>query len=150
MEIIQISVTQIQQDPNGAALFEAYSKESRNKDLPKHNPNWDLYHHMENSGMMRVFGAYADHSLVGFIVILLAPMPHYSHQIATVESFYVDPEYRSYGAGKRILKVAEDYAREMGSPVLYVTAPTGGRLDLAMPTLGYRPTNTIYCRKLNG
>jgi GNAT superfamily N-acetyltransferase len=149
MEIIDINVSHIKDDPEAVALLAAYSEESRNKDLPSHDPDWAMYERMEQSGMMKLFGAFADGKIVGFIVVLMAPMPHYSTRIGTVESFYVHPDYRSFGTGKKILKVAEDYVRAQGSPVLYVTAPKGGRLDQAMNQFGYRPTNTIYCRRLN-
>ena len=149
MEIIDISVDTIKNNPNGVAMLAAYSEETRNKDLPMHDPDWSLYEKMEAAGMIKLFGAFSEAKFVGFIVVLMSPLLHYSKQVATVESFYVEPEFRSYGTGKKLLRKAEDYARSLGSPVLYVTAPRDGRLEAALPSFGYKPTNTLFCRRLS-
>jgi GNAT superfamily N-acetyltransferase len=71
-------------------------------------------------------------------------MPHYSVRIAVGESFFVSAEHRKTGAGLKLLKAAEDYAKEINSSGLLISAPLGGNLAEILPHVGYVETNRVF------
>jgi len=147
-EVRKVTVQQVAFAPNLQALFDAYAAEAKNKDLPPHKPNLQAYEQMEKSGILHVFGAYHGADLVGFVTMLVTIMPHYNMRMATVESFFVDGDYRKGGTGQKLLDSAEAYAKLIDAPALFVCAPVGGRLADALPLMGYRETNRVFFRSL--
>lgn len=149
MIIRKATVEDMEGDKNLSQLITDYADEAKNKDLPKQDPNFETYRVMEKMGVLHIFAAQSDDQVVGFITLLITPVPHYSQPIATSESFYVAPAHRKSGTGRKLLDAAEELAKEKGAAGLFISAPTGGRLEKAMPIMGYRPSNTVFFRSLS-
>ncbi len=115
--------------------------------LPNLNPNADMYIHMENVGVLHTMGAFIDDLLVGFITILSPVMPHYSSVLAIMESFFVSKEFRSSGAGLKLLYEAEKHARDRCSPGLLISAPLGKTLEGILPRCGYKEVYTTFFKR---
>lgn len=147
-EIRKVTIEQHFAEPNIAELWELYAEESKIKGLPPHNPQRQMYEAMENMGILHIWGAYDDGKLVGFVVLLVNIVPHYSVAMSTLESFFVHRYYRKGGTGSKLLQAAEAKAKELGAFCMLVSAPTGGRLEKAMPMFGYRHTNTTFMKEL--
>ena len=131
-------------------LIQAYADESAIDGMPRIKMHVETYKALEQCGAGVAFGAFDEHNtIVGFIQVLTHTLPHYSAQVSVTESFYVTPECRKTGAGLRLLRMAEDYAREAGSVGLLVSAPTGGRLAAVLPNAGYAETNRVFFRNLS-
>src|ERR1019366_10209680 len=101
------------------------------------NPSasFPLYKQLESAGALTVFGAFIEQILIGFITILAPLNPHYSVRLPVVESFFVAKEYRKFGAGLKLLKHAELWAKGIGSGIL-VSAPFGSDLAKLLPRRG--------------
>lgn len=149
--IRKCTVDQIMLSPDFAVVGTEYEATMGNPVLPSPmeqlTGKLETYRSMEASGMLHAFGAFHGEQLVGFLSLIMPIMPRYSTMIAVSESYYVLREYRSTGAGLRLLKAAEDLAFGRGSPGIYVSAPWGGALGTVLERRGYTASNVIYFKK---
>lgn len=134
--------------PNRVALMEEYAQESRTDELPPIDVQWEHYKAMENIGIFMPIGAFIGEEMIGFVCVICNILPHFGALFAVTESFFVASAHRKSGAGLRLLRAAEQKAREMGSPCLMVSAPRGGVLEQIMPRMGYRHSNSVFVRRL--
>lgn len=146
--IRQCKVADIQHASNIEALMQEYASESHVIELPAPNVQWGHYQAMEGMGTLGAIAAFKGDELIGFVGIISNKLPHHGATIAIVESFFVAKEHRKSGSGLRLLRAAEQYAIDVGSPCLLVNAPHGGSLEMVMPRMGYRHTGTVFCRGL--
>lgn len=147
--IRRITFNELCGDPEFQKLVDEYADESAIKGMPEKNPDSNAYQTMERLGMQHFFAAYDDETLVGFVTVLVTPVPHYSCKMGSTESFFVAKEYRKTGLGLRLLREAEACAIEHGAAGFFVSAPSGGRLADVMPRIkGYRETNRVFFRSL--
>jgi GNAT superfamily N-acetyltransferase len=102
---------------------------------------------MESAGFLKIFGAF-DPELIGFASLLLTVLPHYGKKVATVESLFVMPEYRTIGAGTELLRFIECFAANEGCTAILYSAPSGGKLAKLLELKDYRRTNEVFCRPL--
>ena len=151
MESISIkpcSVADIESAPNVADLLAEYAEESALDALGGANPQWETYRQMEAVGVARVLGAFQREKLVGFLVLLVSIVPHFGKLLASTESFFVAKSARKTGAGLKLLREAENIARDTGAVGFFVSAPMGSRLAKVLPGVGYRETNRMFFRGL--
>jgi GNAT superfamily N-acetyltransferase len=147
MSVQESSVAEVTGAPNFADLAIEYAGESAIDGLPPPAAKMATYRHLEAVGMLHVFSAINDGELVGFITVLAPVLPHYGVPVAVSESFFVARAHRKTGAGLRLLRLAEQKARALGSPGLLVSAPFEGDLCRVLPHVGYRETNRVFFRR---
>lgn len=148
LSLRKCSIEEIEDFPNFADILEEYALESSIGGLPHPSAKMPMYKHLEGVGALYVVCALKDETFIGFITILTSVLPHYGVTIATTESFFVARAYRSTGAGMKMLRIAEDYAREAGARGLLVSAPLNGVLAEVLPHVGYTETNRVFFRSL--
>lgn len=148
LTIKQCTVQELKSAPNFADLLASYAIESAIHGMPKAQAKMDMYYALEAAGSISIFGAYVGELLVGFLIVLAPMLPHYGRTVATAESFFVDPDHRSSGAGLELLRRAEKHADEIGSPALLVSAPAGGALEKVLPRVGYEHSNTVFFKRI--
>jgi len=109
-------------------------------------PNVDraMYRAMEAAGMGQCIGAWCGDELVGFGVVTLSTLPHYSKLLGCLISFFVAAAARKSGAGTQIREEAERIAKARGGVGLMISAPAESRLDVILPRIGYQATNRLY------
>lgn len=132
--------------PNIDDLLREYGDEARLEGLPAPKAHRESYTMMENAGMLSIFVALSGDVLIGFVVLAVCILPHYSVKTATIESIFVSDAYRVTNAGAKLLFTAEDKARERGAAGLFVNASIGGKLESLMQKLDYRNTHTMFFR----
>jgi GNAT superfamily N-acetyltransferase len=144
------SVAEIFDSPLIVALGDEYRDEAlRNPDLMGALPDRDAYARLVDAGMLHVLGVFVGVDLVGICTVLVTPVLHFGGKlIATTETLFVARAHRAGGVGVKLLRAAEAAAIEAGAGGLYVTAPSGGRLERLMPHAGYRETNRVFYRSL--
>ncbi|MGF6738492.1 GNAT family N-acetyltransferase [Paraburkholderia atlantica] len=129
------------------ALCAGYAAESgRIAELGEHKVDGDAYRAMEAAGVARCIGAWDGDQLVGFGVVTLSVLPHFSKLIGCLISFFVAASARKGGTGTQIREAAERIAHERGAAGLMISAPAESRLDVILPRIGYRATNRLYFR----
>lgn len=149
VEIRRCAFAEIEHAPGLAGLMAEYDAESAMPELAPHSPQFDTYHALEQLGTAHTIGAFQGNDLVGFIIVLVAVLPHFGRRVASTESFFVARSVRKSGAGLRLLREAEHLAQELGAVGFFVSAPIGSRLEAVMPKAGYREASTIYFRGLS-
>lgn len=149
ISITQTSITAIEDAPNSVDLLAAYAAESCIPEIGTPTAQWNQYRAIEMTGIMRTLVAHDGDKVVGFVVLLLSTLPHYGEKVATTESFFVLPEYRSAGLGLALLRRAEKLAASEEAKALLVSAPYGGKLQTVLnASRRYRPTNTVFTKRL--
>lgn len=94
-----------------------------------------------------LFLAEQDTGIVGMIGVYTYTHPYSDELFATELFWWMDPEKR--GAGIRLLRAAEAWARERGAKVLQVVAPKSNeRLGVLYERLGFARVETCYQREL--
>lgn len=130
------------------ALTEEYGLEAGVVGLPRPEAKVDTYRALEAAGALHVFSATKDGDLIGFVIVLAPMSPHYSVIVAACESFFVAKAHRKTGAGLRLLRAAENRARDLGSPGLLVSAPFAGDLFKVLPRVGYAEVSRSFFKRL--
>ena len=92
-----------------------------------------------------VFVSGSDATLTGMIAMLVYDHPFSGERTAFELVWWVEPEAR--GDGVRLLRAAEDWAREQGATHMQMVAPNE-RVGALYERLGYAPVETSYQRSL--
>lgn len=148
MKIEQRTVAAIIEAPEFPALIEEYARESANDGLPPPQARIAMYAACEAAGFLHVFTAEQAGTLVGFITVAAPMNLHYGVPLAVAESFFVSAAHRKGGTWLKLLQAAEQRARLVGSPGLYVSAPVKSALAEVLPMTGYRQTNAVFFKSL--
>jgi len=142
------SIDEIEHAPNIEALMAEYAEEAHNPELPSPNAQFEQYRKLQEIGMLGALGAFMGEELIGFVGVIRSVMPHHGATLAMTESFFVAKAHRKGGAGLKLLRAAEQHAKEVGSPCLLVSTVHGSVLEKIMPSLGYRHCNSSFVRSL--
>lgn len=146
MEIRAVRYSDILGSEEAKELLREYATECSIPELGTTNPQIGMYAAMENSGLMRSFGAFKDDCLVGFATVLVYVLPHYGRKICTVESIFVAREHRAE-LGKNLMVAVESHASENGCAGVLYSAPRGSRFERLLGSLkSYRQTNSVFLR----
>lgn len=145
----RISVTEAFTHSTLPALCREYAEESAIYGLPDPQEKLAAYQALEAGGsdVFCAYGAFLDDMLIGFIVLLTPVLPHYGVAVAVAESLFVGKAHRKTGAGTLLIRRAEQRAREMRSPGMLFSSPSGGRLSVLLPRIGYRETNRVFFKE---
>lgn len=135
--------------PEFPALLAEYALLATIDGMPAPAPQLATYQHLEDLGILHTFSAVSDGVLVGFIVLMASPLPKYPVVTVTTESFFVAAAHRKTGAGLKLLRAAEQFARHVGSPVVIVSAPSEGDLVNVLPRVGYRENSRIFYKRVD-
>ncbi len=108
--------------------------------------NWDFYTELGNS--LRLFTARFDGVLIGYAMVFLLKHPHRSLDVvATVDAFYVVPEYRFGGTANKLLNFAEESLKKIGASFLdFAVRDAVHKRWLGF--LGYKQTEVLMERAL--
>lgn len=149
LQVRRTSVAELAAAPNLADLVQAYAAESALPQLGSAVLDVPAYARMEAAGIVRLIGAWRGDRLVGFLILIVTPIPHWGNQVlASAESFFVHPDERHGGAGRELRTCAEAVALEVGARGVFISAPAGGALSRVLPHWGYEHTNSVFFRGL--
>ncbi|MDR1125294.1 MAG: GNAT family N-acetyltransferase [Deltaproteobacteria bacterium] len=144
-----ISVAEAFASREFSALCREYAAECAIAGLPDPKEKLSAYLALEAGGsdVFHAYGAFLGDMLIGFAVLLTPVLPHYGTAIAVAESLFVGSAHRKTGAGMLLIRQAEKRAREVRSPGMLFSAPSGGRLAVLLPRIGYRETNRVFLKE---
>lgn len=138
------SIEEIQGEGNLGQMLREYAEESAIEGLPNPCAQMETYRVLETMGM-EIHGAFVDGLLVGFVTVLISPLPHYGVTIGVTESLFVMKAHRKKGIGLRLLRVAELSAQIRGAKGVLVSSPAGGALEKVLSLKSqYRKTNSVF------
>ena len=114
------------------------------------DPDWDMYHKLEELNILRIFTCRDGDRLVGYFVPHIIPNIHSrGNIIAVAEIIYVLEEYRSGMTGYKLFKFAEKCIKEDGVKILHVTTTEKNPIDPMMKRLGYSKVETKFEKVLS-
>ena len=149
MEIRPCTIADLVAAPNLQALLAEYAAESALQDLGAAHAQIDTYHQLEAVGAIHPLAAYDAGELIGFLILLISPLPHFGKIAGSSESFFVTASHRRTGAGQALLQAAEQLAQELGAAGMFVSAPADSRLARVMSRSStYRMTNVVHFKAL--
>lgn len=107
--------------------------------------NVDTYRALEDAECLNVIAVTYNGELVGFCTVMVVPSLHSDgNYIGTAESLFLAKEHRVGRLPVRLIRKAQEVARDKGADVFYVSAPVGGPLERLLPSLNYTPANTLF------
>ena len=146
--IAKATMAELEDAGNIGILLEEYADESSIKGLPHPYAKAETYKLLEKTGATHVYTAVWRNMLIGFIIVLDPKLPHYDVRVAIIESFFVGREYRKTGAGLKLLRMAENYAKEAKACGVMASAPIDGVLADVLSGLGYAETNRVFFKSI--
>lgn len=150
MIIRKCSISEMEADPNIYLVIAGYAAECAMAGMPPPNPDVEAYKLLEEKGVLTPLGAFLDDgTLVGYLFLLIHPLPHYSARAALVESFYVLSEHRGTGAGTKLMIEAERIAKENGCPGLLMSGPVGGVLAEVLEKTDYKEVSRVFFKRFS-
>ncbi len=148
IDIRLTSIAEIFSSPNFETLRDQYIAEGKVAGMPHPDVKEAAYRLMESQGAMTCYGAFMGDLLVGFAVLLAPVIPHYGVHVVTADSLFVGWDYRKTGAGLRLIRTIERFARGLKAPGILLSSPSRGRLAGVLPRMGYHETHQVFFKRL--
>lgn len=124
--------------------------------LPEQGMEWDarsavkMAAYLLQQGIAQV--AYDEDELVGFILLAVGPVPFTKSAMAATEmAFYVKPDYRDDGVGRKLLRQAENVAKQLGLHkvnMLHLGDSEAAKNEKFYSSQGYRPTEVAFTKDI--
>ncbi len=109
----------------------------------------DIYEHTETQ--LVLVAETEDEKLIGFLEASIRPFVEDCHteHVGYLEGWFVEPEYRKNGIGRKLVRDAESWARSKGCEEMASDSELGNDLSLkAHLNLGYEETSRlVHLRK---
>ncbi len=109
----------------------------------------DIYEHTETQFV--IVAETEEGKLVGFLEASIRPFVEDCHtdHVGYLEGWYVEPKFRRYGIGRKLVRGAESWARSKGCHEMASDAEIGNDLSFkAHQQLGYEETSRlVHLRK---
>ena len=110
---------------------------------------FDIYEHTETQ--LVLVAETEDEKLIGFLEASIRPFVEdcHSDHVGYLEGWFVEPEYRKNGIGRKLVRDAENWARSKGCEEMASDSELGNDLSLkAHLNLGYEETSRlVHLRK---
>ncbi|MDQ3180366.1 MAG: GNAT family N-acetyltransferase [Acidobacteriota bacterium] len=109
----------------------------------------DIYEHTETQ--LVLVAETEDEKLIGFLEASIRPFVEdcHSDHVGYLEGWFVEPEYRKSGIGRKLVRSAEDWAQSKGCEEMASDSELGNDLSLKVHlNLGYEETSRlVHLRK---
>ena len=109
----------------------------------------DIFEHIETQ--LVLVGETENQRLIGFLEASIRPFVEDCHtdHVGYLEGWFVEPDFRRYGIGRRLVRSAESWARSKGCAEMASDSEIGNDLSLkAHLNLGYEETSRlVHLRK---
>lgn len=128
-----------------------YEEDDARREVEALNIDWELYDTLEDQGSVILITSRDAGKLVGYLSLYLTEQPHIKDFVqAASDAVYVALDYRGSGVGCGMLKAAEAALRAAGVGWLSVSFRTEELARNLMSTLGYKQTDVVYGKSLEG
>jgi GNAT superfamily N-acetyltransferase len=111
--------------------------------------DWDLYSQLENLGLLKIFTARDDGSLVGYLFVVLSPNLHSKgSMLACDDGLYVAKSHRGKSVAKDLVCFTEHCLKEDGVKVFHIVGTTEKPIDSLVKRMGYVKVETKFQKVL--
>lgn len=126
-------------------LEEHWEELAVHKDVRKLDPNFDNYLEFNKSGWLKVFTVRNNTKLIGYLVFVLSPNPHYKDWIyAVADIYYLDPVYRKTGVAEQMFSEAEKWLKGFDVKAITMHEKISHPHVRLFDKLGFKPIERIY------
>lgn len=127
---------------------EHWEEIANNKEAIKLAPDKEKFLMLQKVGVLTNAFAYDDGRVIGYVVVLTNPHLHYMFdKIAFVDVIYLKKKYRNSSLGVRLVKMAEELAREAGASVItHHTKPHHVNLEKIITKMNYKFSESIFTK----
>lgn len=114
------------------------------------DPDEGVYVKAAAQGMLRIYTVRDAGALVGYVMFLVRPNPHYKASLTAAQDvLYLKPEYRRGLTGVRLLRMAEQRLAAEGVQVVYHHVKRTNRVGELLGRLGYDLVDQVYAKRLD-
>lgn len=119
------------------------------KDIPL-DPAWDDYLTLDKLGMLRVYTARLNASLIGYCIFIVRRNPLYKTSLqASQDILFIDPAHRNQGFGRSFIDWCDSMLKLEGVQVSYQHVKEAHNFGPLLESLGYELVDLIYLRRLD-
>lgn len=140
-------VAELYADPEFEGMVSEYAQYAI-KALPAPQYKQADYEAIERLGVLVPFRVVHEGHLIGFASIVEAKVPHYGLKLSVVESLFVMRAFRPTGAGVRLIKTVEKFAKASGSVGIFINCPIHGELFDILPRMDYSLETYNFFKRL--
>lgn len=146
----QALISEVQDQIEPLARKHLEQTDKRLPDYAEAQVNFDLYKTMEEQGLCALFVAYNDIKVVGYLVVYVVETPHIKGYLqALSDALYVDNEARKHGAANKLIKMAEQYATDMGCSFMTLCFKAANPHTKFCHSIGYQEDDIMYSKSLD-
>lgn len=129
------------------AMLNAHAQELRGMDT---RLNIASYEKLQDEGRLLIIGARRKDTgaPVGYSIHIWYDDLHFGLRLACDDAWFVFPQYRKRGIGKRLREVALNELRKVGCNIALARTKIDQRHDQPLAELGYRPYEIVYRKDL--
>lgn len=115
----------------------------------KGDVNTEALSKLESMGLASVLTVRNDGEMVGYLLAIHSPHLHYqsSPPMFIVDMYYIAPEFRK-GAGVKLFKFMESYAKKLGCIKLYLSCKVHKDHSKLFEALGYRLSDYAFTKRI--
>lgn len=118
-----------------------------NKGSIKLNPDWKQYALLDAQGVLKIFTARDNGSLVGYFILLVNNSLHYKdHIFAVCDIIFVTPSARAGATGYNLLKYAENWCVENNVSLMNINTKVHIPFDKLLERTGFTLIERIYSK----
>jgi GNAT superfamily N-acetyltransferase len=134
------------------ALGRQFWEESPYRDLPYSEENTrTVVEHLRKEGIVQI-AKDQDNTVVGFILMVVGPLPFMEGVKAANElAFFVHTNFRNDGVGKRLLKQAENVAKQLKvvrMSMVHLNDKNSDKAEKAYRSQGYEPLEVVFTKDI--
>jgi GNAT superfamily N-acetyltransferase len=121
------------------------------KDQVPLDPDWRRYRALYDQGQLLLVTLRERGCLIGYCWVIIAPGLHYASTLhATVDIFWIDPDYRGRMGGRRLFRAVEAELRRRGVKRWVASTKLHRDCGPLLRALGMQPFETLYSKMLGG
>ena len=106
------------------------------------------YMKMQDEGRLVIITARVDGILQGYSSHFWHRDLHFEHRVAQDDAWYVVPEFRNHGVGRKLREMALEELKKDGVKYAYGRLKVLHPHDTSMKELGYVPWETVFIKEL--
>lgn len=128
-------------------LFEKHWKEIGEYDDIPLNPDFESYKKIDEAGLIRVYAARENGTLIGYCVFFVNPNLHYKHTVQALQDvLFIQKEKR--GFGKKFMAWCDDQLKAEGVHIVHRFMSNKNDFGPILERMGYEFMAQIYSRRI--
>jgi GNAT superfamily N-acetyltransferase len=108
-------------------------------------PDAPLYEHLEAAGQLQILVAREAGRMVGYMLFIVRPHPHYADVLCGFEdAYFLAPAHRKGWTGIRLIRESMRYLKARGVQRVFIHTKLSKDVGRALKFLGLAHTDEIY------